>query len=179
MTVEKSSSSNESDDRYAWQRVGQTYQWPASRLTRANMRKLTRISNYLRRPINQVIVDAVEAYSAAIIALLPNTPPPLDQKEIELMDSLEWSSNSPAPRKSLPDEPNEEIPEMEQDIDAIATHIQVLLEAVDKLREQIDYLVNLPQDEPRAVASVAESVKEDLPSDLKKNEARPWQPLLF
>src|SRR5262245_58490562 len=38
------------------------YQWPASRLTRADMIRLSELKNKLRRPITKLLHEAVKAY---------------------------------------------------------------------------------------------------------------------
>jgi hypothetical protein len=43
------------------------YKWPASRLSNENMRRLTILSNRVKRPINQLIKEAVESYTAMMI----------------------------------------------------------------------------------------------------------------
>ena len=42
------------------------YKWPASRLSYEHMRQLTIISNRVKRPINQLIMEAVESYAAML-----------------------------------------------------------------------------------------------------------------
>lgn len=43
------------------------YQWPASRLSRFEMGKLTIASNRLKRPLNQLIKEAVDAYADQLL----------------------------------------------------------------------------------------------------------------
>lgn len=38
------------------------YRWPASRLSPENMRRLTILSNQIRRPITKLLQDAVEVF---------------------------------------------------------------------------------------------------------------------
>ena len=44
------------------------YRWPGSRLTFGDFKKLCRVSNRLKRPINQIIREAVVAYTTTLIA---------------------------------------------------------------------------------------------------------------
>jgi hypothetical protein len=44
------------------------HQWPASRLSFLDMRRLTYVSNKVKRPINQIIKEAVIAYTTTMIA---------------------------------------------------------------------------------------------------------------
>ena len=43
------------------------YQWPASRLSRYEMAKLTVASNKLKRPLNQLIREAVDHYADKLL----------------------------------------------------------------------------------------------------------------
>ena len=44
------------------------YPWPGSRLTFADFKRLCRVSNRLKRPINQIIREAVVKYTTTLIA---------------------------------------------------------------------------------------------------------------
>ena len=43
------------------------YQWPASRLSRHEMAKLTVVSNAMKRPLNQLIKEAVDHYADKLL----------------------------------------------------------------------------------------------------------------
>lgn len=43
------------------------YEWPASRLTGENMCRLRLLSNRLKRPVNQLIKEAVESYTLLML----------------------------------------------------------------------------------------------------------------
>lgn len=44
--------------------------WPGNRLSHLDMRRLTYVSNKVKRPINQIIKEAVIAYTEAMISEL-------------------------------------------------------------------------------------------------------------
>ena len=46
------------------------YSWPGNRLTYLDMRRLTYVANMTKRPINQIIKEAVGAYTTTMIAEL-------------------------------------------------------------------------------------------------------------
>ncbi len=53
--------------------------WPGSRLSFLDMRRLTYVSNKVKRPINQIIKEAVIAYTTTMIAEL-DTDTMIDQE---------------------------------------------------------------------------------------------------
>lgn len=56
------------DSMDAWRHLPYGYQWPASRLSRHQMEKLTIIANHLGRPVNQILKEAVDDFTDRIIA---------------------------------------------------------------------------------------------------------------
>lgn len=51
------------------------YQWPASRLSRYEMGKLTVVSKLVNRPLNQLIKEAVDCYADQLLAELRSNEP--------------------------------------------------------------------------------------------------------
>ena len=50
-----------------WGKEPYGYQWPASRLSRYEMARLTIVSNQVKRPLNQLIKEAVDAYATKLL----------------------------------------------------------------------------------------------------------------
>jgi hypothetical protein len=47
--------------------ISAEYRWPGNRLSYLDMRRLTYVSNNTKRPINQIIKEAVAAYTTMMI----------------------------------------------------------------------------------------------------------------
>ena len=50
-----------------WDKDPYGYQWPASRLSRHEMARLTIVSNRVKRPLNQLIKEAVDLYATMML----------------------------------------------------------------------------------------------------------------
>jgi len=62
-------------DEKSWGTEPYGYQWPASRLSRRDMARLTIVSNIVKRPLNQLIKEAVAAYASEMLKQLGYCPP--------------------------------------------------------------------------------------------------------
>jgi hypothetical protein len=60
-------------DDSAWLDLPVGYQWPASRLTETNRQALVRLSKTLKRPMNQVLKEAVQFYADAMLTGVQNS----------------------------------------------------------------------------------------------------------
>ena len=60
------------DGSYNRSKVDAAYQWPASRLAYDDVRRLTIVSNHVKRPINQLIKEAVDLYATVMLQQIDN-----------------------------------------------------------------------------------------------------------
>ena len=102
----------------------------------ANMQKLTMISNCLKRPIAQVIVDATESYASAILPLLEGKTLPLDKQEREQIaqGELIWQDSDMAKSAQSPESSLSQV-QLIKTIQELREEVRVLRQAIDEFRE--------------------------------------------
>lgn len=110
------------------------YEWPADRVTEAQLNEMREVSHLLKRPVNQLIARAVTEFAAAVNSVFAEGP--MREEEIRAIErgKLVWQPGQDGDRS-----PREEdlLAELTFVVDQVAVKLDFLHGIVDSLRHEL------------------------------------------
>ena len=115
------------------------YEWPADRVTEAQLNELREISHHLKRPVNQLVARAVTEFAAAVNAVFAEGP--MREQELAAIErgQLVWQPGTDSDRS-----PREEdlLADMAFVVDQVAAKLDFFHGVVDSLRHELHAAMN-------------------------------------
>lgn len=110
------------------------YEWPADRVTEAQLNEMREIAHHLKRPVNQLVARAITEFAEAVNAVFAEGP--MREEEIQAIErgKLVWQPGQDGDRS-----PREEdlLGEMAFVLDQLAAKLNTVQVVVDSIRRDL------------------------------------------